>query len=142
MFTSYGSPVDVGALPQYLDGFTPMDVRHLPLWIAAARAADEADHCSEYDGIAIAVGGPTRDDLRNAGLLDSTFLVTGTRTVTLTVSIPFSTEYTAARPGDVRREFEIDELGDVDGYDIREAIYRDFTVESDDFEIDEVERQR
>jgi hypothetical protein len=140
MFTSYGSPVDVAALPQYLDGFQPLDVRHLPLWIAAARAADDADHCGEYDAIASAVGGPTRDDLRSAGLLDSDFTVTGTRTVTVTVTVPFTTTYTAARPGDVRRGMEISDLGDVDGYDLRQAIYSDFTVESDDFEIDEVER--
>lgn len=138
-FTSYGSPVD--AVESYAEAtWSPTDVRHLPLWIAAARAADDADHCGEYDAIAINVGGPTRDDLRNAGLLDSEFTVTGTRTVTVTFTVPFEATYTAARPGDVRREFSTDELGDFDMYAIRNAAYNEYSVDDDDIEIDSVER--
>jgi hypothetical protein len=143
-FTSYGreltdEPTTVAAYAE--ESLTASDVRHLPLWIAAARAADEADHCGEYDQIARAVGGPSRDDLRDAGFLDSTFTVEGTREVTLTVRIPFTSEYTAARPGDVRRNFDSDELGEVDMYDVREAINNfAYTVDSDDIEIDDVTR--
>jgi hypothetical protein len=145
MFTftdQYGNAVNDAYLSQHVDesAFRPADVRHLALWIAAARAADDADHCGEYDAIAINVGGPTRDDLRNAGLLDSEFTVRGTRTVTVTVTMPFETTYTAARPGDVRRNFDADELGDIDMYSLREALFSDYTVDSDDVEIDDVTR--
>jgi hypothetical protein len=143
MFTwtdQYGTPVTYTPTSDDIRPILGTDVAHLNVWVAAAQAAIEADFCSEYDRMARIIGAPTRDDLRDAGLLDTEFTVTGTRTVTITVEIPFSTTYTAARPGDVRREFSVEELGDVDGYDLREAIYRDFTVDSDDFEIDEVER--
>jgi hypothetical protein len=143
MFTwtdQYGTPVTYTPTPEDIRPILGTDVAHLNVWVAAAQAANEADFCPEYDRMARIIGAPTRDDLASAGLLDSEFTVRGTRTVTVTVTIPFETTYSAARPGDVRREFSADDLGDVDGYEVREAIYRDFAVDSDEVEIDEVER--
>jgi hypothetical protein len=126
------------------DALAPLvasDVQHLALWVRAAHVANDRDYCHVYDEIASTVGGPTRDELASMGLFDSEFEVTGTRTVTITVRMPFSTTYSAARPGDVRREFSLDDLGDIDSYDLAQAV-RDgeWSEESDDIEVDSVER--
>jgi len=145
MFTwtdQYGTPVTyTPTADDVSDSPLGSDVAFLPILIAAARAADDAGYCPVYDEIARTIGGPTRDELREAGLLDTVFTVEGTRTVTLTVRIPFSSEYTAARPGDVRRNFDADELGEVSHYDIRDALTNyAYDISEDDIEIDSVER--
>jgi hypothetical protein len=146
MFTftdAYGNPVDTAVIQERAERETHngADIRNLPLWIAAAREAQERDYCHVYDSIAEAIGGPSRDDLATMGVLDTTFTVEGTRTVTIRVTIPFSTEFTAARPGDVRREFTIEELGDVDSYELADAIRNgNYNEDDDEYEIDSVER--
>jgi hypothetical protein len=123
---TFGTPVydavvaDHAALP-----FNPRDVTHLPLWIAAATAADEAGYCPVYDEIATNVGGPTRQDLRDAGLLTRRFNVEVSRTVRAYADIAQTTTVTvdAANLADAR---ELVDAGNVDiewpgvsGYDMR-----------------------
>ena len=121
----------------------PSDVAHLPLWISAAQAADEAGYCPVYDEIARTVGGPTRQDLRDAGLLTRNFTVEVTRNVRVYVDLAQSTSVTvdAANLADAREMVEegIVEIDwpEVSGYDLRYE-----TVEVDDSSEDDVEISR
>lgn len=141
----YGEVIDApiyDSIATMYGSLSPMDVRLVPMWVAAAREADEREYCHVYDNIAETVGAPSRDDLREAGYLDSDFDVEATRTVTLTVTLSATTTYTAARPGDVRRNITADDFGEVDQYDLREAISNgNYTVDDDNIEVDSVERQ-
>jgi hypothetical protein len=113
------------------DTLVASDLAHLPLWIAAATTADDEGYCEVYDRIASSVGGPTRDDLREAGLLVRGFRVRGTRTVTVSfdIDIPFELdEVEAGRPADIRDgDVDLNDLFSSDsitGETIRDAINR------------------
>lgn len=54
---------------------TADDPRMLQVWIDAARAADDANRCHEYDDLVERIGGPTRDTLREQGYLDRSYRV-------------------------------------------------------------------
>jgi hypothetical protein len=144
-FTSYGrdltdEPTTVTAYAE--ESLSASDVRHLPLWLAAAQNADEAGYCEVYDRIASEVGGPTRHDLREAGLLKSTFTVTGYRQVTVTVEVPFSVEVEATRPADIRNDHDLVEavLGSISGWDVRDHVDGYESVEADDLILTGIER--
>lgn len=47
----------------------------LSMWVKAAKEADARDYCSVYDGIATAAGAPTRDELREQGLLTVDYVI-------------------------------------------------------------------
>lgn len=47
----------------------PLDPRIVHFFVAAAKAADDAGHCEEYDNIAEEAGLPTRKGLRRAGAM-------------------------------------------------------------------------
>lgn len=49
------------------------DPRLTHIWIAAAKAANTLNQCSEYDRTAGMLGIPTRDELREQGLLSQTY---------------------------------------------------------------------
>jgi hypothetical protein len=68
--------------------FSRYDESMRPMFAHAARVAQFAGFCSEYDRIAEAVGGPSRDDLSGEAELvyEFTVPVTLTRTVHVTVS--------------------------------------------------------
>lgn len=51
------------------------DPRLIPFWVSAAREATAAGYCPEYDRIAQMAGGPSRDDLAEAGHLTDTYRV-------------------------------------------------------------------
>lgn len=50
------------------------DPRLLQFWIKAAREATDAGYCPEYDRIADAAGGPTRNELREQGYLSQNYI--------------------------------------------------------------------
>ncbi len=70
----------------------PNDSRVRHIWVAAARAADEENFCGEYDRLAEALGVPTRDDLREAGELDSTYTVRTLVTIEVNLEVETSSE--------------------------------------------------
>lgn len=78
----YGEDVHA---PASVDPIDASDVAYLPLWVAAAVKAEEDGYPSHYDRIAEAVGGPTRDDLAEAGLMPTAFTVAMTRRVPVLV---------------------------------------------------------
>lgn len=147
---SYGNTItpDADAIRNITEhGFLASDVRHLPVLLKAANAADDAGYCSVYDDIARNIGAPTRDDMREAGLLQRTFTVTGSRTVTVSfdIDIPFEVEVEASRPADIR-DGDIDlndyfESDSITGETIRDAVnryaYFDAEVEGS-YEVDHV----
>lgn len=124
------------------------DVRYLPILIAAANEANERGYCPVYDQIAQAIGGPTREQLQDLGLLaprERDFTVSGTRRVTVELSIPFSITVTAESADDIHDgNIDLDDYldGTLSGYDIADAIDNRayYSVEDDNgYEIDYVE---
>jgi len=144
-FTQDGYTVEAATVAdRATQPFTPTDVRHLPLWIAAAQAADEAGYCPVYDEIASTVGGPTREDLRDAGLLQRNFQVVFERTVPVTIIVSQQVTQTvsAANMAEARSAFEdgnvdIDWPDLNDYYAVRDAQdrYGDIEVNDDDEEV-------
>jgi hypothetical protein len=136
---TYGYPVDA---PSEVDTARGSDVRYLPILLAAAREADEAGYCEVYDNIATSIGGPTRHDLREMGLLTRSFDVTVTRTVRVYFDVDQSTTVTvdAARPAEAREQVEGGNVEldwpELTGYDMR---YESISEEDEtDFEVDSV----
>jgi hypothetical protein len=82
----FGDTIDTPALDD-LATLEPTDVKYLPLWVQAAVTAEENNFCEYYDRLAASMGGPTRDDLKAAGLLPAHYAVTLTRRVPVTVWI-------------------------------------------------------
>lgn len=148
--TNYGIPltVDVDSeegLTAYIRdmhaaGVDGKDIRLLPLMLEAARTAESEEYCYQYDRISEQIGSWTRDELRNAGLLTSDFVVRGTRQITMTVTVPWAVTVTATRPADIRNG-DVDLDIDISEYDIRQAISNgDWTEDDTSDDIDEVER--
>ena len=102
-------------------------VRHI--WIAAARVAEDEDYCSQYDRIVELAGGPTRDELRDAGDLDRSYRVRTLVTVEVWLNIDAASEDRAIRAIDhldtseLRDKLQGVGLDDVDleEWDAREA---------------------
>lgn len=87
------------------------DPRMRHIWVAAARAAQESDYCTEYDRIVYAVGGVTREDLSFAGELDRTYRVRTHVTVEVHLTIDAADEDAA-----------ISKVDDMDSSDIRDLL--------------------
>jgi hypothetical protein len=139
---NYGTPVYdamVVASNATLD-LNPRDITHLPLWVAAAKAADDAGYCPVYDEIASTVGGPTRADLRELGVLTRRFNVEVTRNVRVYVDLAQSAtvEVEAISLAEARSQVEDGyaeiEWPDVSGFDLR---YENVEFDDDgDFDIE------
>lgn len=137
--TDNGIPTTLVAVPERTaDG---KDVRLLPLMIEAARIAESEEFCYQYDRIASLIGTWTRDELREAGLLDSDYRIEGTRTLTVTVTLPFAYTGTFSSEGDARESDPCDYLGDIEREDLLDAIrYHSWDVTNDDHDIESVAR--
>lgn len=137
--TDNGVPTTLYSVPASdADG---KDLRLLGLMIRAARVAESEDFCYQYDRIAEMLGTWTRDDLREAGLLDTDYTVTGTRTVTLTVNLPFSFTANFASAEQAEQADPEDYAGEVTRDDLWEHIrYNSVDWEVDETEVSDVER--
>jgi hypothetical protein len=137
---TYGYAVDA---PSDVRPALGSDVTYLPILLAAAKEADEAGYCEVYDNIAQAIGGPTRQDLRDAGLLTRAFTVEVSRTVRVYTDHTQSTSVTvdAANMREAREQVEEGNVEldwpSVDGADVR---YNGFDIDDDDAseEVDRV----
>jgi hypothetical protein len=106
----------------------------------AAREADDAGYCEVYDNIAASIGGPTRQDLRDLGLLTRSFDVEVSRSVTVSFVIEQSTtvQVDAANPAAARESIEDGdtevEWPELDYYTVRDSMnrYSDIEVGDDD----------
>jgi len=105
---SYSTPVFDAVVADAATGtFVASDVRLLPVWVAAAKAATEEGFCPEYDRLAASLGAPNRSDLSQAGLLQRSFTITLTRRVEVTgyVSQEVEVEVEASSPAEAREEY-------------------------------------
>lgn len=107
------------------------DLRVRHIWITAAREAQRAEYCREYDRIAEAVGGIDRDTLREEGELDESYTVTTHITIEVSLQVLACGEGNAIDKIDELDSEELrvlaDEHGyhlgniDIDSWDAREA---------------------
>lgn len=94
------------------------DLRVRHIWIDAAREAQRADYCREYDRIAEAVGGIDRDTLRNEGDLDESYLVLTHITIEVRLPIQACDEDDAIDKIDNLGTYELRGLATENGYGI------------------------
>ena len=136
--TDNGLPITVYEVPRtQADG---KDIRLLPLMVKAARTAESEDYCYQYDTIAEAIGTWTRDELREAGMLDTDYSVSGYRRVTVTMTIPFSYTGSFSSREDAEQS-DPDDFDELTDSDVQEYMrYNSFDVEVDDTTIDSVDR--
>ncbi|WP_100812134.1 hypothetical protein AB2L57_01720 [Microbacterium sp. HA-8] len=105
------------------------DPRMRHIWVAAALVAEQEEYCGQYDAIIDTVGGPSRQDLRDAGDLDRSFRVRTHITLEVWLEINAYSEDDAIRRvdslylADVREHLESHSLDDADleSWDAREA---------------------
>lgn len=105
------------------------DPRMRHVWVAAALVAEQEEYCGQYDAIVETVGGPSRQELRDAGDLDRSFRVRTHITIEVWLEINAYSEDDAIRrvdslyPADVREHLEGHSLDDADleSWDAREA---------------------
>lgn len=109
------------------------DLRVRHIWIKAAREAQNADYCREYDRIAEAVGGIDRDTLRSDGELDESYLVTTHITIEVSLPIQACDADDAVDKIDHLSTYELRELATENGYGIGD-------VEVDSWDAREAER--
>lgn len=85
------------ATPEVPEGltFTEYHPALLPLFAKAAKAANEAGYCSEYDSIAAAIGAPSREEIRLQ--TSATWTVKVPLTVMVEVEVPATDENEARR---------------------------------------------
>lgn len=169
-FTNDGEAVnvDVASIEAQVESLDGSDLQYLPIMVRAAVEADRAGYCHVYDEIASSVGAPTRDELKEAGLLPlDRFTVNVTRTVRVNVGeidVPVSftvRDVEALRPGDIRDDFRRsdavnerieaawqEQFADdtVTGVFVRNAInyygrYATVEQDGDEIEVTSVERQ-
>lgn len=109
------------------------DLRVRHIWITAAREAQRADYCREYDRIAEAVGGIDRDTLRSEGELDESYLVLTQITIEVRLPIHAYDEDDAIDKIDNLGTHELRELATENGYGIGD-------IEVDSWDAREAER--